>query len=328
MPDPHPRCNLDHIPRRDRAKSLFCRIVTTGSSAGFSEKTGQCSGFIALVSGCGQSADYQGRCLPTISIKTDAVPDSVELRPSANKQVMIQISVIIPVLDEAAQIESRLTALQSLRRQGHELILVDGGSSDHSPELARRYVDHLLVSDRGRARQMNAGAAAASGDWLLFLHLDTQLPDLTAARVASQLAASGHDWGWFDVRLSNPRWPFRIIAWHMNRRARLTRVCTGDQALFIRREVFVEIGGFPELPLMEDVAMSKLLRRRSAPLVQPGPVITSARRWEQYGVLRTVLLMWRLRLLYWLGVSPARLASLYYRPGGNKAKRPGPAPGS
>lgn len=231
---------------------------------------------------------------------------------------MTRFSVIIPVLNEAAQIESRLKSLQNLRQQGHELILVDGGSSDHSADLAQRFVDQVVVTNRGRALQMNAGAAAASGDWLLFLHLDTQLPepsaDLFADLFADRIAGSGHEWGWFDVRLSNPRWPYRIIAWHMNRRARLTRVCTGDQAMFIRRSVFAALGGFPELPLMEDVAISKQLRRRHAPLVLPGPAVTSARRWERHGVLRTVLLMWWLRLLYWLGVSPGRLVDLYYRP--------------
>jgi rSAM/selenodomain-associated transferase 2 len=225
---------------------------------------------------------------------------------------MTHFSLIVPVLDEAAQIQQRLEPLQDLRQCGHEVIVVDGGSVDGSLPLAQSLADRILTVARGRARQMNAGARVASNEWLLFLHLDTELPESAAQIMANDIAASGREWGWFDVQLANPGWPYRVIAWHMNRRARLTRVCTGDQALFVRRCCFEALGGFPDLPLMEDVALSKRLRRRSAPLVLSAPVTTSARRWEQHGVLRTVLLMWRLRLLYWLGVSPERLVNHYY----------------
>lgn len=227
---------------------------------------------------------------------------------------MTHFSLIIPVLNEAPELQLRLEALQRLREQGHEVIVVDGGSHDGSPALARPLADLMLTARAGRAAQMNTGAAAASKDWLLFLHLDTQLPSSAPELLSAGIAASGREWGWFDVQLANTGWPYRVIAWHMNRRARLTRVCTGDQALFVQRAGFQVLGGFPELPLMEDVAISKLLRRRSPPLVVSAPVITSARRWERHGVLNTVLLMWRLRLLYWLGVSPDRLVSQYYSP--------------
>lgn len=221
-------------------------------------------------------------------------------------------SLIIPVLNEAGQIESRLKALQRLREQGFELLVVDGGSTDGSQELARPLVDELLVSPPGRARQMNTGAASANGDWLVFLHLDTTLPDTADASLAALSSSGAGEWGWFDVRLDNTRWPYRLIGSCMNLRARLTRVCTGDQTLVVRSTVFNELGGFPPLPLMEDVAMSKLLRRRTRPRVLQPPVTTSSRRWERQGYLRTIVLMWRLRLLYFLGVSPERLVRLYY----------------
>ena len=226
---------------------------------------------------------------------------------------MTYFSLIVPVLDEAPEIQLRLTALQELRQQGHELIVVDGGSSDGTAALALPLADQVLTAPAGRARQMNAGAAVATGEWLLFLHLDTQLPAAAMALLSTGIPASGREWGWFDVRLGNTAWPYRVIAWHMNRRARLTRVCTGDQALFVRRSVFQELGCFPDLPLMEDVAFSKSLRRHGQPLVVSAPVTTSARRWEQHGLVSTVLLMWRLRLLYWLGVSPNRLVTYYYQ---------------
>lgn len=141
---------------------------------------------------------------------------------------MTHFSLIVPVLDEAAQIQQRLEPLQDLRQCGHEVIVVDGGSVDGSLPLAQSLADRILTVARGRARQMNAGARVASNEWLLFLHLDTELPESAAQIMANDIAASGREWGWFDVQLANPGWPYRVIAWHMNRRARLTRVCTGQ----------------------------------------------------------------------------------------------------
>lgn len=223
-----------------------------------------------------------------------------------------RFSLIIPVRNEAAQIERRLRELQALREQGFEVLVVDGDSSDQSMALAGPLVDKLLAAKPGRAAQMNVGAEAASGDWLIFLHLDTGLPG-QAAQLLTQIANQERSlWGWFDVRLDNTRWPYRLIAASMNLRARITRVCTGDQTLFVRRDFFWAQQGFPDLPLMEDVAISKRLRARARPTVLRPPVTTSSRRWEQNGVLATILLMWRLRFLYFLGVGPERLARYYY----------------
>lgn len=224
----------------------------------------------------------------------------------------MQFSFIIPVLNEAPRLQARLRALQALRAAGHELILVDGGSRDGSVELARPLADKLLPGNKGRAVQMNAGAAVATGEVLVFLHIDTELPEEGVEVLQAALVCSPRKWGWFRVSLDNPGWIYRLIAWSMNQRARLTNVCTGDQCLFVRRQEFSAIGGFPDLPLMEDVAISKLLRRSGPPLIMPVRVKTSARRWETGGVLRTILFMWQLRLLYFLGVDPAKLAKRYY----------------
>ena len=221
------------------------------------------------------------------------------------------VSIIVPVLNEGEQLAQRLGALQSLRRQEFELIVVDGGSSDDSAAIARRWADVVLQTQAGRARQMNAGAGVARGRWLLFLHVDTRLPGSMprwVARNQSQHAA----WGFFPLRLTGQRWPFRLIERAINWRSRFTRVATGDQCLWVRRDLFRQLGGFGELPLREDVALSKRLRRRARPLLWSDPVVTSSRRWESRGIWRTVLLMWWLRLLYTFGVSTHYLRRLYY----------------
>lgn len=225
---------------------------------------------------------------------------------------MSKLSFILPTLNEASVVKNQLARLQVYRDVGHEVILVDGGSSDNTAQLATSLVDQLLVTAPGRSLQMNAGAALATGEVLVFLHADTELPQQAAALITDAAAAPESDWGWFNVRLSNSGLPYQIIAACMNLRARLTFVCTGDQTLFVTRDLFNRVGGFPSIPLMEDVAVSKLLRRKSTPNWITQPVIASSRRWEQHGILRTVLLMWWLRLLYFIGVSPARLQSIYY----------------
>lgn len=225
-----------------------------------------------------------------------------------------RLSIIVPVRNEAATIESTLAALQGLRQRGHEVIVVDGGSGDHSAALAAPYADRVLSSEAGRARQMNAGAAAAGQALLLFLHADTVLPAGADRLIVSALARDAADWGWFDARLDAAGLSYAVIARAMSLRARLTRVCTGDQALFVRRELFERLGGFPALPLMEDIAFSKRLRRTAPATVVKAPVTTSARRWQQRGAVTTVLFMWRLRWLYWRGAEPEALARLYYPP--------------
>jgi rSAM/selenodomain-associated transferase 2 len=224
------------------------------------------------------------------------------------------LSIIIPVLDEAAMIVPALQRLKPLRHRGCEVIVVDGGSRDETAALAGLLADRVERAPRGRASQMNAGAAMARGDALLFLHADTVLPDAADAAIEAALA-DGTQWGRFDVRIDGSSPMLSVVAWSMNLRSRLTGIATGDQAMFVRREAFRAAGGFPDIPLMEDVALSRLLRRIGRPACLRARVVTSGRRWERHGVLRTILLMWRLRLAYFFGADPADLARRYgYRP--------------
>lgn len=223
------------------------------------------------------------------------------------------LSIVMPVLDEAAGIGAALARLQPLRGRGCEVIVVDGGSRDATVDLARPACDRVAVSPPGRAAQMNAGACVARGDALVFLHADTQLPDDADRLVLAALGSIGHVWGRFDVRITGRPVMLRVIAAMMNLRSRFTGVATGDQAIFCRRSAFDAVGGFPSQPLMEDVEISKRLRRLGPPACLRERVTTSGRRWEKHGVTRTVLLMWRLRLAYFLGVDPARLVRSYPR---------------
>jgi len=221
----------------------------------------------------------------------------------------MNISVIIPVLDEADGIVQALTALAPMRARGVEIVVVDGGSRDQTIERARPLADCVIVAPRGRGAQMNAGAAVAAGTVLLFLHADTRLPDDADRLIVEGLARSGHAWGWFDVGIAGSHPLFPLIAAMMNLRSRLTGIATGDQAMFMNSEAFA--AGFPDIPLMEDIAMSKRLKRLGRPLCIATPVVTSGRRWKKHGVARTILLMWRLRFAYLMGADPARLARSY-----------------
>jgi len=221
------------------------------------------------------------------------------------------LSVIVPVLDEAAVIESTLAALQALRAGGAEVIVVDGGSRDATRTLAAALADRVVDSPRGRSSQLNAGARIARGEVLLFLHADTLLPADAAAQIPARLESAGRAWGRFDVTIAGEGVLLALVAWLMNARSRLTGIATGDQAMFVRASAFDAAGGFPEIPLMEDVALSKALKRQSPPLCLRERVIISARRWERHGTLNTIFLMWRLRLAYALGVDPRRLARRY-----------------
>jgi rSAM/selenodomain-associated transferase 2 len=213
----------------------------------------------------------------------------------------------VPVLNEAAGLRAPLEALAPLRAAGHEVIAVDGGSEDGSRELARALCDRVIIAPRGRAAQMNAGAREATGDVLVFLHADTCLPP--HASIAISESMRNHLWGRFDVEIDGRHPLLKAIAWSMNLRSRLTGIATGDQAIFVRRDAFI---GFPEIALMEDVAFSKAMKRRGvAPACLRSRVRTSGRRWESRGVVRTLVLMWRLRLAYALGADPARLAKKY-----------------
>ena len=222
----------------------------------------------------------------------------------------MQISIIIPTLDEAGCIIGTLQPLQALRDQGIEVILVDGGSRDNTVELARPFVDRLLGSSPGRARQMNCGARQACGQILWFLHADTLVPGNSDQLIVGALEGK-QGWGRFDVRLSGNQRLLRLVEGLMNLRSRMTGISTGDQGLFVTRHLFEEVGGYADIPLMEDIDLSKRLKRKTAPACIRKRLVTSSRRWEQRGILKTILLMWYLRLAYFVGVPAERLAMRY-----------------
>ena len=220
------------------------------------------------------------------------------------------LSIVMPALNEAAGIAPLLMALQPLRARGVEIVLADGGSTDGTVQQAAPWVDAVVASGRGRAVQMNAGAAAASADRLLFLHADTRLPPLADVQVVQALAG-GACWGRFDVRIAGRPPMLRVVAALMNLRSRLSGIATGDQAIFVSRAAFVQVGGYPVQPLMEDIELSRRLKRLGRPACLRTQVCTSGRRWEQRGVWRTIFLMWWLRWRYWRGEPAARLAQAY-----------------
>jgi len=224
------------------------------------------------------------------------------------------LCIVVPVLDEAPGLAARLADLEQFRRRGAHLVVVDGGSVDDSLAIARAHADLAFVAPRGRAAQMNAGAAARPADMFLFLHADTSLPDDADALVAGALGGR-FAWGRFDLRIDSSRAALRLVGRAINLRSRLTGIATGDQCMFVRHDLFRAVGGFPDIPLMEDIALSRRLLRHGRPACLREQVVTSARRWERHGVWRTILLMWRLRASYFFGADPAQLALRYgYRP--------------
>lgn len=223
----------------------------------------------------------------------------------------MQVSVIIPVLNEAAALEKNLNKLTSLQVHGHEIIVVDGGSEDESQNIAKPVVDQFLTCKRGRARQMNKGAESATGDIFLFLHVDTVLPIGGVEAILKDIKSTANFWGRFDVRLSGEHQLFRIIETMMNWRSRFSGIATGDQAIFVSRELFQRMQGFSDIPLMEDIEICRRLNKIKAPICLSEKVVTSSRRWELNGIFKTVWLMWRLRLSYWLGVDPTQLSRQY-----------------
>lgn len=219
-------------------------------------------------------------------------------------------SIIIPTLNEANGIKTCLLALQPLRLQC-EIIVADGGSTDNTRIKALALVDKITLSAPGRAKQMNNGATHAKGDILIFLHADTLLPEHALDIIEQHLATSNASWGRFDMRLDSPHSLLKIVATLINWRSRCTGIATGDQAIFVNRTVFFNLGGYPDLALMEDIALCQLLKKHSPPLCLKDKVISSARRWQHNGIIKTILLMWSLRLRYYLGADPAKLAALY-----------------
>ncbi len=224
---------------------------------------------------------------------------------------MSALSIIIPTLNEADGIVDALNALSQLRANGAEVIIADGESRDRTAELARPRCDKLVEAPRGRAAQMNAGAQVATGGVLLFLHADTRLPKEADRVVTEGLATSKHRWGRFDVTIAGRSALLPVVASLMNWRSRLTGIATGDQAMFADRRAFAQVGGFPDVPLMEDIILSRRLRQISTPLCLKARVVTSGRRWDEHGPIRTILLMWRLRAAHSLGADPHTLARAY-----------------
>lgn len=227
---------------------------------------------------------------------------------AASKQC---VSVIIPALNEAGCIRELCTALQPLRSRGHEIILVDGGSDDQTPLLGKPLVDRVLHAARGRALQMRTGAAAANGSILWFLHADSGVPENPDQLILEALENGRRDWGRFDVSLSDRHIVLRTIAYLMNLRSRISAIATGDQGIFVRRSLYEQVGGFPPLPLMEDIALSRALKKHGRPACIRQRLATSARRWQQHGITRTILIMWGLRIAYFVGISPDYLVKHY-----------------
>jgi len=220
------------------------------------------------------------------------------------------LSIIIPALNEQQSLPATLQALQAARRRGSEILVVDGGSRDDTAGVCAGLVDLFLSGERGRARQMNAGAARASGSTLLFLHADTLAPAAIDQLIDAALDGKP-GWGRFDVRLSGQRRSLRLIEWLMNLRSRVSGIATGDQGLFVSRVWFRQVGAYPQLDLMEDIALSKRLRRLARPHCLKTRLVTSSRRWEQQGVARTVIKMWWLRAAFFCGL-PARYLARQY----------------
>ena len=219
------------------------------------------------------------------------------------------ISIIIPVLNEEQSVKALLQQLQIYRQQGHEVIVVDGGSHDETVSISKPLADKVIMSESGRARQMNKGVAESTNEVLWFLHADTSIPENVIETIQESL--NKYEWGRFNIKLSGSNFLFRIIENMINIRSCLSCVATGDQGIFIKRNTFDSIGGYPEIPLMEDVALSKKLKTISQPACIKETLTTSSRRWEKKGIIKTILLMWYLRFLYWIGVTPAKLAKLY-----------------
>ncbi len=222
------------------------------------------------------------------------------------------ITIVVPILNEKEAIASCLESLKPFETMGHEILFVDGGSRDGTLEILKKNNANVLASPPGRARQMNAGGRAARENALLFLHVDVRIsPDVF---LSMERLLEGKDWGWFSARLEGAQGLLRLVEWLMTLRSRLTGIATGDQGIFVRKPVFEAVGGFPDIPLMEDIRLCRTLKKYSSSYgCLPGRVLISSRRWEKNGIVRTIVLMWGLRFAHFLGVSPHALVGIYYR---------------
>ena len=236
------------------------------------------------------------------------VPQGREVAVAAR---LDNISIVVPVLNEASSLEGFLRPLYESCAKDCEILVVDGGSEDNSVQIAEKYSHKVITSPAGRARQMNAGAEYATGSILLFLHADTVLPEDFQNLIINEMQKKNKSWGRFDVSLSGKQFMFRVIENLMNFRSSVTGIATGDQAIFLRKSLFESVGGFSDMPLMEDIEFCEKLKQKESPLCLKQRVLTSSRRWEEYGIWRTIILMWQLRLAYFLGKDPVLLKRKY-----------------
>ena len=220
------------------------------------------------------------------------------------------LGIVVPIYNEAALLAGRLDALAQLPADA--IVLVDGGSADGSQSLLDAAGLPWLSAPRGRASQMNAGAAHIDMDILLFLHIDTRIDSSHIEDVRRAMASADCVGGRFDLRLEGrQRRALAVVAMAINLRSRISRISTGDQAIFVRRSTFTAMGGFADVPLMEDVEFCRRQKGYGRIACLRHKVTASGRRWERHGLWRTVVLMWWLRLRFCLGTDPAVLARLY-----------------
>lgn len=243
------------------------------------------------------------------SIKHAESVNTQESFKNSGHQGCPELSIIVPIYNEMEVLPDLLSHLQQWKRHGCEIVLVDGGSEDGCGDVAQAIGFTVFHSGRGRALQMNTGAAQASGAALVFLHADTRLPDNGPKIILKALKLKS--WGRFNVLIEGNHFMLSIVSLFMNLRSCITGISTGDQAIFVRKALFEEIGGFPEQPLMEDIEISKLLKRQGRPACINEKVTTSGRRWLTRGVWRTIWLMWRLRFSYWRGMPADQIARAY-----------------
>ena len=272
-------------------------------------------GMGGLTVGAGHARDMLVTCADIDAPHSRAwpAPTSIDLMMAVKLQpgtrAIMKFSIIIPTLNEEKTIQSCLSALRPLRAEC-EIIIVDGGSTDNTKILARPLAGKVITSAKGRARQMNSGARQATGEVLIFLHADTRLPENALSSIQREIGGK-RQWGRFDIQLSGTSFMLKVIAWMMNRRSRLTGIATGDQVIFVARAAFETAGHYPEISLMEDIALCKALRKTGPPVCLKDKAVSSGRRWEHNGIYKTILLMWSLRLRYFFGADPQILAFLY-----------------